>query len=50
MNGDMPQVMPDPDLGAARKYTVKGRRIGSLKSFSAIPRKGDIGEQFQTDF
>ena len=25
MNGDMPQVTPDPDLGAARKYTVKGK-------------------------
>ena len=25
MNGDTPQVTPDPDLGAARKYTVKGK-------------------------
>ena len=28
----MPQVTPDPDLGAARKYTVKGKEklgIGS---------------------
>ena len=25
MNGDTPQVTPDPDLGAARKYTVKGQ-------------------------
>ena len=25
MNGDISQVTPDPDLGAARKYTVKGK-------------------------
>ena len=25
MNGDMPQVTPDHDLGAAWKYTVKGK-------------------------
>ena len=25
MNGDAPQVTPDPDLGSARKYTVKGK-------------------------
>ena len=25
MNGDTPQVTPDPDLGAARKYSMKGK-------------------------